>query len=42
MEPTIITTGNDIARLARFLPPDSDHYSAASVIEYLLSSPATA
>ncbi len=42
VEPTIITTGNDIARLARFLPPDSDHYSAASVIEYLLSSPATA
>ncbi len=41
-EPPIITAGNDVAHLARYLQPGEDHYSAASVIQYLLGTPAPA
>lgn len=33
----LLTAGNDIAQLARFLKPDTDSYTAADVIAYLLN-----
>jgi NAD(P)H-dependent flavin oxidoreductase YrpB (nitropropane dioxygenase family) len=36
-EKALLTVGNDVANLARYLPPDRDSYSAADVIRYLLS-----
>ena len=36
-EPTLVTMGNDLTRLARFFSAEGDGYSAASVIELLLT-----
>jgi nitronate monooxygenase len=41
-EAPLITAGDDVANLARFLPADTDSYSAADVIRRLLGSPAMA
>ena len=41
-EPALVTTGDDVVHLARFLPADRDSYRAADVIRWLLGSPATA
>ncbi len=35
-EPTLVTSGDDVADVARFLPPDADSYGAVDVIRYLL------
>ena len=35
-EPALVTAGDDVAGLARFLPPNRDSYSAADVIRHLL------
>jgi nitronate monooxygenase len=35
-EPTLITSGNDVADVARFLPSGADSYKAADVIRHLL------
>ncbi|MBN2452332.1 MAG: nitronate monooxygenase [Lentisphaeria bacterium] len=40
-EKAIVTAGEDAARVARFLQPGADSYSAADVIRYLLGEPAT-
>jgi NAD(P)H-dependent flavin oxidoreductase YrpB (nitropropane dioxygenase family) len=32
----LITSGDDVARVARFLKPGADSYTAADVVEYLL------
>ncbi len=32
----LVTSGDDVARVARFLKPGADSYSAADVVEYLL------
>lgn len=37
-EPTLITSGDQVADIARFVPPGADSYSAADVIRYLLPS----
>lgn len=38
VEPPLITSGNDVARITEFLPsPDATHYGAADVIAALLS-----
>ncbi len=37
VEQGIVTAGNDVAHLARFLPPTGLHYSAADVLRHLLS-----
>jgi NAD(P)H-dependent flavin oxidoreductase YrpB (nitropropane dioxygenase family) len=34
----LLTAGNDIAQLSRFLKPDADSYTAADVIAYLLNA----
>ena len=39
-EDPIITAGDDVANLARFLPADRDSYGAADVIRWLLPQPA--
>ncbi len=39
-EDPIITAGDDVANLARFLPPDRDSYGAADVIRWLVGEPA--
>jgi len=36
-EPPILTAGNEVSNLARFLKPDTDSYSAADVINALLA-----
>jgi NAD(P)H-dependent flavin oxidoreductase YrpB (nitropropane dioxygenase family) len=36
-EPPILTAGNEVSNLARFLKPDTDSYSAADVINALLT-----
>jgi len=41
-EDPLITAGDDVANLARFLPAGADSYRAADVIRWLLGSPATA
>jgi NAD(P)H-dependent flavin oxidoreductase YrpB (nitropropane dioxygenase family) len=35
-EMPLLTAGNDVAELARFLKPDTDSYTAADVVAYLL------
>ncbi len=35
-EPPILTAGNDVAQLARFLPGDAESYTAAAVIRHVL------
>jgi nitronate monooxygenase len=35
-EPVVITSGDGVADVARFLPPNADSYKAADVIRYLL------
>ena len=35
-EPPILTAGNDIAQLGRFLPSDAESYTAADVIRHVL------
>jgi nitronate monooxygenase len=35
-EPVLVTAGNDVAFLARYLQPGRDTYSAAEVIQFLL------
>lgn len=37
LEPALVTAGDDVTQIARFLPPEGTSYSAASVITYLLS-----
>ncbi|MFZ5495723.1 MAG: nitronate monooxygenase [Verrucomicrobiota bacterium] len=41
-EDPLLTAGDDVANLARFLPAGRDTYSAADVIHWLLGSPAMA
>ncbi len=36
VEPTLITSGDDIAEVARFLPEGESSYRAKDVIDYLL------
>jgi len=36
VEPALVTSGDDVATVARFLPPGRDNYRAADVIRYLL------
>ena len=38
-EDPIITAGDDVANLARFLPANRDSYGAAEVIRWLLRQP---
>ena len=35
-EPTLVTAGDEVSDVARFLPPGADSYSAADVIHHLL------
>ncbi len=37
LEPALITSGDDVADVARFLPPGASTYRAKDVIDYLLS-----
>lgn len=37
LEPTLITMGNDLVGIGRFLRPDHEGYSAADVIQHLLT-----
>ncbi|MFA6287177.1 MAG: nitronate monooxygenase [Opitutaceae bacterium] len=37
-EPAIVTVGNDVAHLARYLEPDRNSYSAADVIKIILQA----
>jgi len=39
-EPALVTAGDDLAGLVRFMPDGSDSYSASDVIAYLLDHPA--
>ena len=32
----LVTSGDDVTRVARFLKPGADTYSAADVVDYLL------
>lgn len=41
-EEALLTAGDDVMNLARFLPEGSDTYHAADVIRWLLGTPATA
>ncbi len=41
-EPPILTAGNDISQLARFLPGDAESYTAAAVIRHVLGDTAVA
>ena len=41
VEPPILTAGNDVAQLARFLPAGSDSYTAADVIRFTLGNTAS-
>ena len=41
-EGALLTAGDDVANLARFLPAGSDSYRAADVIRWLLGQPVTA
>jgi nitronate monooxygenase len=40
-EPALVTAGEDVTELARFLSPGKDSYSAADVLAYLLSGEAS-
>ena len=42
LEAPLITAGDDVVHLARFLPADRDSYGAADVIRWLLREPALA
>jgi len=35
-EGRLVTSGDDVADVARFLPPGADTYTAVDVIDYLL------
>jgi NAD(P)H-dependent flavin oxidoreductase YrpB (nitropropane dioxygenase family) len=35
---TLLTAGNDVANIARYLPPGQDSYTAADVVHYLLGT----
>ena len=37
LEPELVTSGDEVARVARFIPEGKDSYSAADVIDYLLA-----
>jgi nitronate monooxygenase len=39
-EPALLTAGDDVTGLARFLPPDQNAYTAADVLRHLLGPPA--
>jgi hypothetical protein len=41
-EDPILTAGDDVMHLARYLPADRDSYGAADVIRWLLGEPAHA
>lgn len=41
-EDPILTAGDEVAHLARYLPPDRDSYAAADVIRWLLGEPVPA
>ncbi len=41
VEPPILTAGNDVSQLARFIPAGSESYTAADVIRFLLGDSAT-
>lgn len=41
-EPVLVTAGDEITRLGRFLAPGADSYSAADVIQYLTSPSSSA
>jgi nitronate monooxygenase len=41
-EDPILTAGDDVANLVRYLPPDRDSYGAADAIRWLLGEPARA
>jgi len=34
----LLTAGNDVAHIARYLPPGQDSYTAADVLHYLLGT----
>ncbi|MCP4087063.1 MAG: nitronate monooxygenase [Actinomycetia bacterium] len=36
LEPTLVTSGDDVAEVARFVPPGADSFTAADVVRYLL------
>jgi hypothetical protein len=36
LELPLVTSGDDVSRVARFLKPGADTYSAADVVDYLL------
>lgn len=36
VEPALVTAGNDLEKIAEFLPPESDSYTAADVVRRLL------
>ena len=36
VEPALVTAGNDLGRIAEFLPPEGDSYTAADVVRCLL------
>lgn len=38
-EPAIVTAGNDLANIARFIPAGQNHYTAADVVNRLLTPP---
>lgn len=42
VEPPLVTAGDDLAALRRFLKPGADHYSAADVLRHLLRDEAVA
>ena len=35
IDPFLVTSGDDVANVARFLPPGQDSYRATDVIRYL-------
>ena len=41
LEPQLVTAGDDVANISRYLKPGSLTYSAAEVIDYLLNEGAT-
>lgn len=40
VEPPLVTAGDDLTEIARFLPPEASDYTAADVLEALLARPA--
>jgi nitronate monooxygenase len=37
-EPALVTAGNDLGRIAQFLPPEREAYTAADVVRCLLGT----